>query len=140
MGGIMSVGVAVANAILLITFAERFRREGMTLGAGRRRRARSRLRPILMTSFAMIAGMIPMAIGAERRRRAGGAAGAGGHRRTRRVDVPRRCSSSHDLRHGPAEGVIGLPVARSGRPGQPPFRAADGGEAMRSPDSVPSTG
>jgi len=65
MGGIMSVGVAVANAILLITFAERFRREGMTPEQAAIEGARSRLRPILMTSLAMIAGMIPMAIGAS---------------------------------------------------------------------------
>jgi CzcA family heavy metal efflux pump len=65
MGGIMSVGVAVANAILLITFAERFRREGMTSDQAAIEGARSRLRPILMTSMAMIAGMVPMAIGAS---------------------------------------------------------------------------
>jgi multidrug efflux pump subunit AcrB len=65
MGGIMSVGVAVANAILLITFAERFRREGMTSEQAAIEGARSRLRPILMTSLAMIAGMIPMALGAS---------------------------------------------------------------------------
>jgi CzcA family heavy metal efflux pump len=65
MGGIMSVGVAVANAILLITFAERFRQEGMNAEQAAIEGARSRLRPILMTSLAMIAGMIPMAIGAS---------------------------------------------------------------------------
>jgi multidrug efflux pump subunit AcrB len=65
MGGIMSVGVAVANAILLITFAERFRREGMNVEQASIEGARSRLRPILMTSLAMIAGMIPMAVGAS---------------------------------------------------------------------------
>jgi multidrug efflux pump subunit AcrB len=65
MGGIMSVGVAVANAILLITFAERFRREGMTSEQAAVEGARSRLRPILMTSVAMMAGMIPMALGSS---------------------------------------------------------------------------
>ena len=63
MGGIMSVGVAVANAILLITFAEHYRRKGMTVDQAALEGARSRLRPILMTSLAMIAGMIPMALG-----------------------------------------------------------------------------
>jgi multidrug efflux pump subunit AcrB len=63
MGGIMSVGVAVANAILLINFAERFRRDGMTSDQAAVEGARSRLRPILMTSIAMMAGMIPMALG-----------------------------------------------------------------------------
>jgi len=65
MGGIMSVGVAVANAILLITFAERYRKSGMTVEQAAIEGARSRLRPILMTSLAMVAGMIPMAIGAS---------------------------------------------------------------------------
>ena len=65
MGGIMSVGVAVANAILLITFAEHYRRKGMTVDQAAIEGARSRLRPILMTSLAMIAGMIPMALGAS---------------------------------------------------------------------------
>ena len=65
MGAIMAIGVAVANAILLATFAEQYRREGATAGAAAARGATSRLRPILMTTFAMIAGMIPVALGAE---------------------------------------------------------------------------
>jgi multidrug efflux pump subunit AcrB len=65
MGAIMAIGVAVANAILLATFAEQYRREGGTAGAAATRGATSRLRPILMTTFAMIAGMIPVALGAE---------------------------------------------------------------------------
>ncbi len=63
MGAIMAVGVAVANAILLVTFAERSRRAGATSPAAAVEGARSRLRPILMTSLAMIAGMLPMALG-----------------------------------------------------------------------------
>jgi multidrug efflux pump subunit AcrB len=62
MGAIMAVGVAVANAILLVTFAERARRDGMPAGAAAADAARHRLRPILMTSCAMIAGMVPMAL------------------------------------------------------------------------------
>jgi multidrug efflux pump subunit AcrB len=63
MGSIMAIGVAVANAILLVTFAERSRRDGETSAAAAIEAARSRLRPILMTSCAMVAGMIPMALG-----------------------------------------------------------------------------
>ena len=63
MGSIMAVGVATANAILLVTFAERSRRAGMTAREAGIDAARSRVRPILMTSCAMIAGMIPMALG-----------------------------------------------------------------------------
>ena len=62
MGAIMAIGVAVANAILLVTFAEKGRRTGKTALAAAIDAAQSRLRPILMTSFAMIAGMIPMAL------------------------------------------------------------------------------
>jgi multidrug efflux pump subunit AcrB len=64
MGTIMSIGVAVANAILLVTFAERSRlRSGGTSADAAVEGAQSRLRPILMTSCAMIAGMMPMAFG-----------------------------------------------------------------------------
>jgi multidrug efflux pump subunit AcrB len=61
MGTIMAIGVSIANAVLFITSAEQLRREDIT-GANFKA-AESRLRPILMTSLAMIAGMIPMAIG-----------------------------------------------------------------------------
>jgi multidrug efflux pump subunit AcrB len=63
MGAIMAVGVAVANAILLVTFAERSRLAGKSSRDAAADAAVSRLRPILMTSLAMIAGMLPMAIG-----------------------------------------------------------------------------
>ncbi len=70
MGSIMALGVSVANSILLVTFAEHHRRhsqasssEAAVFGG------RTRLRPILMTSIAMIAGMVPMAL----------AIGEGGH-------------------------------------------------------------
>jgi multidrug efflux pump subunit AcrB len=63
MGAIMAVGVAVANAILLVTFAEKARAGGVGPIDGAIEGGRSRLRPILMTSFAMIAGMMPLALG-----------------------------------------------------------------------------
>jgi multidrug efflux pump subunit AcrB len=63
MGAIMAVGVATANAILLVTFAERSRMNGAAADAAAVDGARTRLRPILMTSLAMIAGMMPMALG-----------------------------------------------------------------------------
>jgi multidrug efflux pump subunit AcrB len=63
MGAIMAIGVAVANAILLIIFAEEHRRAGNASNVAAARAAQTRMRPILMTSMAMIAGMIPMALG-----------------------------------------------------------------------------
>jgi len=62
-GAIMAIGVAVANAILLVTFAERNRIGGAHVPDAVVDGAASRLRPILMTSCAMIAGMLPMAVG-----------------------------------------------------------------------------
>lgn len=62
MGTIMAVGVAVANAILLITNGEYYRKQHLSAGFAVTG-ASNRLRPILMTSLAMIAGMVPMAIG-----------------------------------------------------------------------------
>jgi multidrug efflux pump subunit AcrB len=63
-GAIMAIGIAVANSILLLSFAERSRLEQQRspLEAGREG-ATSRLRAILMTASAMIFGMLPMALG-----------------------------------------------------------------------------
>jgi multidrug efflux pump subunit AcrB len=62
MGAIMSIGVSVANAVLLVTFARERWQRGDDQPAAARGAARSRLRPILMTSIAMIAGMLPTAL------------------------------------------------------------------------------
>ncbi len=63
MGMIMSTGVSVANAILIVTNAERLRFEYKNPLRAAINSGAIRLRPILMTSLAMIAGMIPMASG-----------------------------------------------------------------------------
>lgn len=63
MGIIMSVGISVANAILIVTNAEQLRWEYRDAHRAAIDSAGIRLRPVLMTSFAMIAGMIPMALG-----------------------------------------------------------------------------
>ena len=63
MGAIMAIGIAVANSILLLTFAERFRHEGQSVFEAAREGAASRLRAVLMTAAAMIGGMLPMALG-----------------------------------------------------------------------------
>src|SRR5687768_17117518 len=59
MGAIMAIGVAVANAILLATFAEQYRREGAAAGAAAIRAPTSRLRPVVLTPFALAAGTHP---------------------------------------------------------------------------------
>lgn len=62
-GAIMAIGVAMANAILLVTFAESVRRETGDARTAAVRGAELRLRAILMTSLAMGVGMVPMALG-----------------------------------------------------------------------------
>jgi multidrug efflux pump subunit AcrB len=63
MGAIMAIGVAVANAILFVTFAEMSRHGGATGREAAVEGGRGRVRAILMTAGAMIAGMTPMALG-----------------------------------------------------------------------------
>ena len=64
LGAIMAVGIAVANSILLVSFAERARHGGLSAREAATEGATGRLRAIVMTASAMIAGMIPLAIGA----------------------------------------------------------------------------
>ena len=63
MGAIMAIGIAVANSILLVTFAEQARHEGRSPLEAAQEGGAGRLRAVLMTAAAMISGMIPMAIG-----------------------------------------------------------------------------
>jgi multidrug efflux pump subunit AcrB len=63
MGAIMSIGVGTANSILLVTFANDLRREGADVMMAAYEAGRTRLRPVIMTAVAMLAGMIPMAMG-----------------------------------------------------------------------------
>lgn len=62
MGAIMCIGVGIANAILMVVFAEESRAKGMTAEEAAIHGAQQRMRPILMTSIAMVAGMVPMAL------------------------------------------------------------------------------
>ena len=64
MGAIMSVGVASANSILLVTFAKEHReRTGCSAAEAALEAGETRLRPVLMTAGAMFVGLIPMALG-----------------------------------------------------------------------------
>jgi multidrug efflux pump subunit AcrB len=64
MGTIMAVGVATSNSILLVTFANDERCEGSKDARGAALSAgHTRLRPVIMTAFAMIIGMLPMSLG-----------------------------------------------------------------------------
>jgi multidrug efflux pump subunit AcrB len=63
MGAIMSVGVATANSILMVTFANDQMLEGRDSRAAALAAGTTRLRPVLMTALAMIIGMLPMSLG-----------------------------------------------------------------------------
>lgn len=63
MGAIMSIGVATANSILLVTFANEQRAEGKSAFEAALEAGRTRMRPVLMTALAMIIGMLPMSLG-----------------------------------------------------------------------------
>jgi multidrug efflux pump subunit AcrB len=63
MGIIMSVGVSISNAVLLITNAEQLRQHNGNAMQSAKEAAALRLRPIMMTAMAMVVGMIPMASG-----------------------------------------------------------------------------
>ena len=62
-GAIMTMGVATANSILLISFARQRREEGVPVLSAALEAGATRLRPVMMTALAMIIGMIPMALG-----------------------------------------------------------------------------
>jgi multidrug efflux pump subunit AcrB len=63
MGSIMCIGVATANSILLVVFANDQREEGMDARSAALSAGHTRIRPVVMTAAAMIMGMLPMALG-----------------------------------------------------------------------------
>jgi len=63
MGAIMSIGVATANSILVVSFANEQRNGGLSSFNAALSAGRGRLRPVLMTALAMIIGMLPMSLG-----------------------------------------------------------------------------
>ncbi len=63
MGTMMSIGVATANSILMITFANDQRKAGMNARDAALTAGFTRLRPVIMTALAMIIGMLPMSLG-----------------------------------------------------------------------------
>jgi HAE1 family hydrophobic/amphiphilic exporter-1 len=71
-GFVMLIGLASKNAILIVEFANQLRRQGMSTADAARKAAETRLRPILMTSFAFILGIMPLVL-------AGGAGSASRH-------------------------------------------------------------
>jgi hydrophobic/amphiphilic exporter-1 (mainly G- bacteria), HAE1 family len=64
-GIIMLMGLVTKNAILLVDFANQARREGASIVEALQQAGQIRLRPILMTTAAMVFGMLPMALARE---------------------------------------------------------------------------
>ncbi len=98
-GLVMLIGLAAKNSILIVEFAEQLRAQGRSIVDAAVEAARIRLRPILMTSFAFILGVMPLALatgagvgGAQLRRHRGG-------RRHGGVDVPVGRLHSGAVRH-----------------------------------------
>ena len=99
-GLVMLIGLAAKNAILIVEFAEQLRERGLSIAEAAVEAARIRLRPILMTSFAFILGVLPLVT-------AQGAGEAGRHsvgtavfRRHDRLDLPQPHVHSGALRRG----------------------------------------
>ncbi len=61
-GMVVLIGLASKNAILIVEFAKQLEEEGMELTKAAKEAAKLRLRPILMTSFAFILGVVPLVI------------------------------------------------------------------------------
>jgi HAE1 family hydrophobic/amphiphilic exporter-1 len=61
-GFVMLIGLSAKNAILIVEFAKRRRQEGLSIVEAAMEAARLRLRPILMTAFAFILGVVPLMI------------------------------------------------------------------------------
>ena len=123
MGAIMAIGVAVANAILLVTFAERHRREDGAEPAEAAVAGRTGPAPAdPHDELRHDRRHGPDGAGLERGGRADGAAGPGGHRRPGRRDPGHPARPADRLRPRPGPGRPPVGLARPVRPGEPPLR------------------
>ena len=105
-GLIMLIGLAAKNAILIVEFAKMLHEQGKDPFTAALEAARLRFRPILMTAFAFILGVVPLAHRERRRRRGPEGDGHGGLLRHARRDVPRRVSDSRALRDRREDGRV----------------------------------
>jgi HAE1 family hydrophobic/amphiphilic exporter-1 len=129
-GSVLLIGLVTKNGILLVDFANLRRRAGLDRVSAMREAARERFRPIMMTTFAMIAGMIPLALvldpGAQAERSLGTVV-IGGLASSLLLTLllvpvvyvalagePRRGSDDFDPRIPPVDGQTGVPVRRDG--------------------------
>ena len=139
MGAIMAIGVAVANAILLVTFAEAHRREqGASIGRGGRR---GRDGPPAADPHDQLRDDCRHGAdgpGVERGGRADGPTRPGGHRRPGRRDHRDPDRASDRLRAGPGLGRPGIGLARPRRPGEPALTTKRNGRNSGRPGRRPT--
>ena len=115
MGAIMAIGVAVANAILLTTFAERGRNAGQSARHAAMEGAQGRLRPMLMTALRHARGHGAHGVGNRRRRRASRTARPGRHRRFGRRYPGDLAGAAVGFRHRPGQQQHRVCFLGSGR-------------------------
>ena len=114
MGAIMCIGVATANSILMVVFANDQREEGMDARAAALAAGNTRIRPVLMTASAMIIGMLPDGARSGRRRRAERAAGTRGDRRPAPGHPDHSVRGAAGLQHAPHQAAGGPREANCG--------------------------
>ena len=124
-GLVMLIGLAAKNSILIVEFAEQLRERGLSIVDAAVEAGRIRLRPILMTSFAFILGVLPLAVATGAGAGARNSVGTVGRGRHARLDVPLHLLHPGALRGdphpGPGQGAPAAPTTSA------PVAAAEGG-------------
>lgn len=116
-GATFLIGIAVNNGVLLVDFANRRRKEsGLSAKEAMREAAATRFRPILMTFFATVLAMAPMAMGLSRGGRGRHTARPGHCRRTFELDLPHAFPCACPLRPFDSPSPYRTAEARKGNP------------------------
>ena len=146
MGIILLIGLVVKNGIMLLDFSEQLHEQGEPFDAAIAHAGRIRLRPILMTTFCTLFGLLPLALGTRRRSGTAEAAGARRHRRARPVDAghaagnPRALRRSQDAeRRGQENSRVGAHTVRRGAVATVAWLAAFRAGRARAPVTEPVT-